>query len=441
MKARFSPPNDRKIPGPIKHYQDAVPVSEATALQIYQRAIRSWASVLTTIEFEVVMHLIDRTLGWQKTRVTMSLTKVLDGDSVYGGISKAVSRPSLFRALKSLEEKGVIARHPHPNGKQIKVYSVNVGWSPAMLNLPKRLKTGVTGRLDQCHTETEPVSHGDTGERILEKEEGEKEDYTVPSVQSVINSPQDFVRGIMEDRRATRAARPALSAPKTLKDAVGAAQGQWRAAVEEVHPTRVLTGWSQREVAQVKAKAKGWLHSERVTFPEFVGWCARNWANVCRTQLKWMTKSPPPTTPSIGFLISFIDQFLDCWASGDLDRWMNEAQRTQYERLVAKGRTHDEAVLEMAKSDAVSVMRDENRKTREEAARNLRIAEVKERTAERLAIMPIHPKSRAAQDMRKSVNPPARKRITSDQDLVKHDFTSGPLLDPNWEPPTQSHLH
>jgi hypothetical protein len=36
----------------------------------------------------------------------------------------------------------------------------------------------------------------------------------------------------------------------------------------------------------------------------------------------------------------------------------------------------------------------------------------------------------------KPVNPPARRRINSEDDLKTHDFTAAPVLDPNWEPST-----
>ncbi|MBT2132709.1 hypothetical protein KK137_00045 [Croceibacterium sp. LX-88] len=412
----------------------AVVKKPPTALTATQTIIREWMPHLSASEFVVVMVLLDRTLGWQKTRATFSLDRVLNGDKIYSGMSNTVSRRSLFRALARLELKGMIARHHHPEGKQIKVSSVNLGWSSAMLNVPERLKTGAAVTLDQCQAGTGAVPQWHTRESNPGEGSLENENYAEPASQRTID-PSELIREAREEVSARRKPRPAAKIMK-LKDRVDAAQAQWRAAISEVHPTGAVLTWNVREVHMVKNKAKGWLHTDRITFPDFIGWCARSWASVCRTQLSWMTKSSPPKTPNIGFLVSFIDHFADAWAGGDLDAWMNEDQRTVYDKLVASGHSHDEALHEMSKREAVSIMRDENRKVTTDANQKLREADLKVKRAERLENMPIHPRSPLAQRIRQgdAVNPPPRTRIRTEEDLKAIDWGNMPVLDPNWEP-------
>lgn len=202
-------------------------------------------------------------------------------------------------------------------------------------------------------------------------------------------------------RAGTVLSQSGSTSPVVVGQVAKAAQEVWQAAMAEVHPTGVLLTWSKRDVGMVKGKAKGWALGQRISFPDFIDWCVRNWSAVCRTQLKWMTQRPPPTVPSLGFLITFIDHFVDCWASGALKQWMSEADRTEYERLLGSGRTHEEALREVGKAEAIIQMRDENQRIRREAAIESRISRRRLEQAQRLENAPVHPRSLAALEARK----------------------------------------
>lgn len=411
--------------------------SNLTVVSAMQRIVREWMPYLSANEFAVLIQLVDRTIGWRKTRATFSLNRVLDGDKAYGGISAMVSRRSLFRALASLEEKGMIARHKHPEGKQIRVYSVNMGWSPMSLNLPKRLRaaaqTSANVAPDQCHSGTGPVPEWHTREGIGgEGSQENVEDAGRPADDTAIAGPEEVIRAAKADVVARRRQPPRKLT--TLVQIADASQREWRHALEESHPTGEFSGWSVREIAQIKAKAKRWT-GRKIAFHEFIGWCARNWAGVCRVQLKWMTKSPPPKVPSIGFLLSFIEHFEEAWASKALDDWMHEDQRTAYERFVAKGLSHEEALHEMAKSEAIDATRDEVRKAKQEIKIERGVLRrEKEALRGQHGNAPIHPRSRLAEMERRAARGPLPEpiKITSEEDLAKIDLTQlAPL--PEWK--------
>ena len=396
-------------------------VTELSSVQVYQRAIRVWSGHLDPFELALVLQIIDRTLGWKKTRIAISTTRFLQGDKAYSGLK--MGRTKMFEALSSLETKGIIARHPHPEGKEIKVYSVNIGWSPDMLNIPKRLQNQSASRTTQSAQRTTPVRVPDTRERILGEGDIEKEDYTVEPAAPLQSDPQEVIRKAVTFHRA------ALTAKKVKNgDVVSGAEAAWRLAFAETFPVDPAAAWTLRDKGMVKGKAKNWLHAAEMPFVDFLDWSVRNWAAVVTKQLGWMKKSPPPKLPSIGFFISFMDQFADCWGEGKLDDWLKSSERTEMEKLELQGLSREEAAAKIGRDRAVQTMRQENEEIRVEARGRVRRAQMIEKRAMASADMPAHPRSRAAT---KAVK--AEEIIKPQSSDV--DWSNIQPLDPNWEPP------
>ena len=413
-------------------------VLEISIVQVYQRAIREWQGVLDPYEWTLAMHIVDRTLGWGKTRVTISTRRFLEGDSAYGGMR--MGRTKMFEALRSLEDKGLIVRHNDPSGREIKVYAVNLGWKPEMLPVPKRLK-------DPSATRTTPTARRTTpsATRTREKEEGEKEEVEneypgapEPSVPDTgdnsSRAPKEIIRAAGQTFRAARVrrAQPTGTTPKAVTQH---AEALWRAALAEHHPTAMAQRWSMRQVGMVKGKAKDWVYVRQIGFADFVEWCAINWAQIMRKQFKWMTKNPPPEVPDLGFLISFLDQFADCWGDDRFREWLNSAERTEREKLLAKGFSPEEAAAEIGKRRAAEEMREENRKASEKVKLRERAAARKEQRVARMEHMPAHPQSRAAVEARRrKLLGEGFKALDPKKPTEEVDWDNVPLLDPNWEP-------
>lgn len=98
------------------------------ALQQYQKVIRRWVGVLSVIEFAVLMQILDRTVGWQKTRRTISIRDLLDGGRLYRGIGHAVKRASIMKAVRRLEDLGIITRQESNLHHRMKEYVINLEW-------------------------------------------------------------------------------------------------------------------------------------------------------------------------------------------------------------------------------------------------------------------------------------------------------------------------
>lgn len=98
------------------------------ALQQYQKVVRRWVGALTVIEFAVLMQILDRTVGWQKTRRTISMRDLLEGGRVYCGIGHTVKRASIMKAVKRLEDLGIITRQASTLHHRMREYVINLEW-------------------------------------------------------------------------------------------------------------------------------------------------------------------------------------------------------------------------------------------------------------------------------------------------------------------------
>jgi hypothetical protein len=99
-------------------------------LQQYQHIIRRWDRHLDAYQFKAVMQILDRTIGWQHEKATFRPHVMLNGDRMYSGFGRSMSRSKLMDALSELEARGVISREPDPYRPGLKMYSINLDWEP-----------------------------------------------------------------------------------------------------------------------------------------------------------------------------------------------------------------------------------------------------------------------------------------------------------------------
>lgn len=222
-----------------------------SALEAHQKIIRQWAGHLSIYELVLALTISDRTIGWRKAKAMFGTVKMREGDGVYSGLP--MGRTAMFEALASLEEKGIIHRHP-VKGRDIRSYSVNIGWSPDKQSLPKRPQNQSATRTTPSATRTTPVRQTDAGESNHGEGNREKVINTVPSVRSTID-PTILVRKETKTFRAARAGKVSAQAGSkssaSVGQTVGASQEAWRAAMAEAFPTGALLAWSQRDVGIV----------------------------------------------------------------------------------------------------------------------------------------------------------------------------------------------
>lgn len=419
--------------GAARSALEADPTKLQFKVEMYQRAIREWAAHISGNEFIVLMQIMDRTVGWGLREATFTTSRLREGDSTYRGISE-VSRRTLFRALATLEEKGFIVRRRDAKNQEIRHYAVNVGWNPDMITAPKRLQSQCQPDTGQCHSDTAPVpnrhsiyrypstdiSYTDTQPGLPAEQSG----------QSEIENPAEKVREQAGQVRARhRAHVNARAAALKGSDRSVGVEAAWRAAMLDAFPAVGHVPWDVRQRRNIKGAVKAWLNASQISFEDFAAWAVTNWPAIMSKQFKWMTDKRPPTTPVVSFFLYFLPQFAECWAEGTLDAWMSDSDRTEVERLMGRGMTHEQAMVEIGARQATKALRKEteerNRDASAKLARAKATAEQSRKLAELGGTAPVHPQSPAARARRGEVP----QTIRPTMEIGDHDLNGVPLLD------------
>ncbi len=90
-----------------------MPLKRPTTTPLPDEIYDEWAPILGAAELKVLLYIVRRTLGFRKGADAISLTQFLDGIVTHDGrvLDKGCgikSRPNVVRAVKGLEEKGLI---------------------------------------------------------------------------------------------------------------------------------------------------------------------------------------------------------------------------------------------------------------------------------------------------------------------------------------------
>jgi hypothetical protein len=353
---------------------------------VYQMANRVWRKYFNPTEISVLYYIIDRTIGWGKTSFSASVKNILTGNEDYAGVG--VSRATLFRILHVLEMKGVIGRITKATHI---VINLNVNWLQQLerkmtLPIPKRLQgtakkpdTSLTMRPHQSHNETQnkrsnykgsllagygATRHNtdaddDKGAKAQTKDATASLAKTISNIQTAQrNTTSDRISSIMEKIR-----------PSTVD-----VEALWVNTMIEHHPKVMHRAWTRVLQARLKREVKGFMLQGH-TFGQYVAWVVQYWPQIIDRHFKWMKKSPAPTTPDIGFFLSFQDRFTQAFHSREVERMVNKGTHKTVEQLMAGGMTKDDALLTVAKRQVSASMADENRRVMEKVAQERRRAQ------------------------------------------------------------------
>lgn len=94
-------------------------------LQVYQAMSRNWRRHLSQSEIVALTYIVDRTVGWGKNHFAAAFQNVLHGNADFAGVG--LPERTYFRALKSLQGKGLIDRRSHRDRTLI---VLNIDWVP-----------------------------------------------------------------------------------------------------------------------------------------------------------------------------------------------------------------------------------------------------------------------------------------------------------------------
>jgi hypothetical protein len=432
-------------------------------LALFHKIVREWSRYLSPYEFMVVMQIMDRSVGWNKPDMQCATSLMLNGHTLYRGM--LISRRQYFYALQSLEDKGAIRRSPDPKNPDRTRMSVNRNWEPeAMIAVPKRLQNAPENDqkvVQEMHSPVqdmhrvvqemhpnidhslEIIPYSSDADRYAARQRSRfpgKESSSAPSepphedVPQICLNPMKAVSAKVERTMIASAERRVFKTEAAKKDPKAGSrvlEQIWTDALRETFPVTAHVGWSPRERGQITNKSKNWLWADDITFADMIDWSVRNWTQIIKAQFAWMKDSPPPAVPAVSFFCHFVAQFVECWAEKKLDAWLKSDEATDIDKMMARGMTREEALVEIAKGKAVTSIREEVDQKTKTATTRLRRAEQIEKQNQRLSALgpaPIHPRSRAAQQSR-------QQNLQHVAAKAPDDFVLNvPMVDPAYNP-------
>ena len=400
-------------------------LSLSDILSIYQTASRRWRKGLSQAEWMVMTYIIDRTIGWRKTSFTAFVSNIIGGNEDYDGVG--VSKATYFRVLESLEAKGFLSRSQA--GTRVTI-TINIAWKERpMLPVPKRLKasnglnrshsetgfageesqTGLSVRLNLSQPETQnkdsrkkdtfnasasafapskeltfPSPVKEKGGRFLrvdqESDLGNEPAEARPSAEDAARPRLDRLQEVSRGQAAHRA----TLVRKVAKPKAGDVEAVWKAALIESQRHGVCVRWSQREVGSMRQALGKWEYSREGTMSDVVHYAILNWSTICARRFAWMTKDPAPDQPTIRFFLWRLSDFVEAFVTKQAKGFATDSTNSDYERMLAAGKTPEEAALELASREAVARTREEMAKREEETSLRNRIAADREARAERM---------------------------------------------------------
>ncbi|AHC30472.1 hypothetical protein CC53_gp055 [Rhizobium phage vB_RleS_L338C] len=386
---------------------------------LHQQACRLLAPLLTAAQFTVFCQIFDRSIGWGRTQCFTTAINIAEGNGKdWHGCG--VTERTVKRCVTILCEMGVISKTSTRNRGTL--FTVNLEWKgdEPMLSIPKRLKGEQPAKQDRVSLiaprkrdivsqgiETEnhsfpSVSHDETG---YSPEAREPEEEKASPEESAGNSlARENIQALVERTNARIEKKREKNVERAKqKGNPLSLETIWRHAVAMHFPEIVVApAWTKTQHGIIMAIAKKWTQGGKLAdFAAFLEWCVVSWPAIMRQQFKWMTKQKPPMAPDFRFWAKFHEEFLNCYHSGKLSKWMRAAERSRLEFLKARGKTHEEALFIIAEEQAKEAMSRENRETlnavrqteQRIAQRQKMLREQEDRGARGV---PVHPKSEEA---------------------------------------------
>lgn len=185
-------------------------------LQHYQYAIRYIFPFLDAYEASVLIQIIDRITGWKKRAAHFSSDALYAGDRMYGGLGRTMDRSRMMKALRSLEERGVIARRRARYGR-VRIFEINYDVDQSLLAASARpLSKSV-----QSVQERRMLSRGDNAVPV-EDPKISRGEYDVSQIDTgEVYRENGIMEGTIENWPSAVPAAPASAGDKTIRSTTG----------------------------------------------------------------------------------------------------------------------------------------------------------------------------------------------------------------------------
>lgn len=332
-------------------------IIRSTERLLYENMFRrQMLAILSPAETKVMVFIMDRTLGWQRTQARVTIRDIVSG--VGNNAGAGVTKTTAARCIDSLSEKKVIIVREVCR-KLGTLIELNTQWELAsyMLRTPKRLKNQPTNG-----TETDEKVHEmghwcpttwDTGvlpggtlliegnnrkeikdsvacgtgaqlavrrERKLQpvaKQPFRTADYDEPPVAAPEAPPVlDTIAAVKAKAEASRIRREENRRAKLDAGIVTVPmiEAAWREAATEAG--YVVKVWTVKEKGQAKHLQKA-LSVTPDRLLELVGFVAGNWQRIIAKQFDW-AGSELHSDPSIGFFLKYAERFVYAFRNREL---------------------------------------------------------------------------------------------------------------------------
>lgn len=328
-------------------------------LQVFQTLNRDWRGHLSMVERDFLSYLIDASVSWGREWIQVTVDQMLSGTE-WGLPRVGLSRRSIFNALASLKEKGVIA--VQRVSRKVSRYIVNLQWKPDMglatpknKETPEGRKSGLAVGKQRAESEVHIVHSEPENECIMctpkiGSKKGEKD--------SSRRDAPDGVSGVQAIKAVKDRSTQKLRNSTNVEDV-------WRRGWIEGGYSSPAPGLQKKDLGQFGHVVRRFPDGLKI-----IEWGVANWSGVLARRFAWMTKKAPPKTPVPGFMLKFIDEFAEDFASAEdtKHRWAGTTEDREFQRLRQSGLSYEDALLEIGKRRAVHGEQDEVSKERAQIA-------------------------------------------------------------------------
>lgn len=327
----------------------------------FQMLNREWRPHFTLSERDLLFYLFDCTVSWGNDAFTTTTNRLLNGSKTTPGCG--LSRATLFRTMESLRKKGVVTTIA---GRRYTRIILNLGWEPDMPILPK------SKRQQRAEQDAKVVILDDFRDeiRVSKRDSNDHETERLESqIETLYNSNLDTQENcnLRETRDGGRlraeeaiikakAPRPEAKA-KAPRSGVVSLRSVWKDAWVATF-TDACPVWSRREEAMMK-RILPRLVEGGIDPKDFLNTTVCRWGRVRSERFSWMKDNPAPAKPAVGFLVRFLTEFIEFYATLKMD----EARSTDFsahatvKHLVSTGKTYDEAIMIVAEEHGLAAKR------------------------------------------------------------------------------------
>ena len=427
----------------------------------------AWTEMLSDREMRVFQFIIRMTTGFSRLTWRFTYRQFSEGNDTCAGLHR--SEPNLRAALKGLQASGHITIDPDRQwGLTI---TVNLKGLYKVLATPKRLKQEKNSRRDTPHeidtpppTKSIPLPHRNRGDQLVPVLEPELEPETVVAAATAVQPVLDFEEGgkiepspslpakpIFRVRTRPIAAPPEPAHANPLRLATTPAPGPAKAPTLSAKAAEttwhraaklapagdriVIRAWTIADKGKFNAALGRTWTADPAKLHEFIEWSVSNWTRIITDTFRWMTKTPPPVMPNLGFFLAQRERFLDAFnrntIAADRDALDTVQERRLHEMVTSRGFTQAEAERVILRDQAKSDLRGEMDKREQEVARQARVNAMHERDlVKRFGNKPLPHRNaaapRPAYEPYKPAPPP-------------EPYDGPPLIDmPEWGPDTRA---